>query len=123
LKTPLIGLAAYREEVERELGNTTDRGSIKLFPNGNVALTRNHSTTQEPNILSTLDPLAPAAGSEVSFRLCDYDTFRLSKVDGFPECQPYWPLEKRDEAVAACRAMLRQYGDNFQGSYVAQRGS
>jgi hypothetical protein len=114
LKTPLIGLAAYREEVERELGNSVERGTVKLFPNGNVSLTRNHSTTQEPNILSTLDPLAPAGGAEVSFRLCDYDAFRLSKVDGFPECQPYWPLNKRDQAVAACRAILRQYGDNFQ---------
>jgi hypothetical protein len=35
-------------------------------------------------------------------------------LDGFPRIGLYWPQEQRDAAVAACKAVLMQYGDAFQ---------
>jgi hypothetical protein len=114
LKTPMVGVAPFREEVERELEERTVCGTVKLYENGNVDLKRNNSTTQEPSLRWELDPLAPAVGTEASYRLCDYVAFRLSQADGFPACRPYWPLARRDKAVAACRVILHRYGDDFR---------
>ena len=112
LKTPMLGVAPFREEIGRELYDQSICGTATIYENGNVEVKRNNSTTQEPSIRCDLDPLAPASGTEVKYRLCDYIAFRLSKIDGFPACQPYWPKAKRQEAVAACRVILHQYGDN-----------
>lgn len=114
LDSPLVGLAAFRKEVERGLGDTTPSGTVKLYGNGNIEIKRDDSDIQEPNISARLDPLAPALGTMISFRMCDYYAFRLSKLDGFPACQLYWPRGKLDQAVSACRAYLHQYGDAYQ---------
>jgi hypothetical protein len=60
------------------------------------------------------DPLAPDQGTEVAFRRCDFFAWQLAKLDGTPMCELYWPEAKRDEAVAACAAFLKRYGDRFK---------
>ena len=114
LSSPLIGLAAFRREVDRELTDGALIGKVKMGDNGSVDIARDDSTSQEPNLSSRFDPLAPPIGSQISFRTCDYCAFRLSKLDGFPACQLYWPRPRLNQAVAACRKFLRQYGDAYQ---------
>ena len=50
------------------------------------------------------------AGVEVPIRMCDYVAWKLSALDGAPECELTWPEARRDEAVAAAAAYLRRYG-------------
>jgi hypothetical protein len=60
------------------------------------------------------DPLTPPLRSVVTFRHCDFYAYELSRITGFPAMQLYWPLAKRDAAIAAIRKFLQQYGDDFQ---------
>jgi hypothetical protein len=62
---------------------------------------------------SSQDPLLPPAGSTVSFRLCDLFAERLSRLDGAPRFEIYWPEAKRDGAVAAIGAFLDRFGARF----------
>jgi hypothetical protein len=114
LTTPLIGLSSFRQTVEGSLNNTNVIGRVAVAKTGRVNITRNDSGTQEPCTYAINDPLAPAAGVDSSFRMCDYVAFRIASLDGFPSCRLYWPVGPRDQAVAACRTFLQQYGDDFK---------
>ncbi len=50
---------------------------------------------------------------DLPFRVCDYLAWRISTLGGAPECELYWPEDRRDRAVAACTAFLKRYGDRF----------
>jgi hypothetical protein len=46
-------------------------------------------------------------------RVCDHLAWRISTLGGAPECQLDWPEDRRDQAVEACIAFLKRYGDRF----------
>jgi len=113
--TPLIGLAAFRQEVLRRLDDPSIDGTIQINDNGNVGCMLTDDVHQNFTVASCKgDPLAPPAGSSISFRTCDWFAYELSRLDGFPRIGLYWPQPQRDAAVAACKAVLVQYGDAFQ---------
>jgi len=58
-----------------------------------------------------LDAVKP--GVDLAFRVCDYLAWQVSLLDGAPECELYWPEDRRDRAVAASAAYLKRYGDRF----------
>jgi hypothetical protein len=114
--TPLIGLAAFRQELERGLNDTSSAGTVKVgVGNLEYDFTATHTTggysSDPPQVFS----FAPKPGTVVTFRLCDCYAYQLSQVAGFPECKLYWPKAKRDEAVAVCKTFLEQYGNAYQG--------
>jgi len=112
LTSPLIGLPEFREFLDASLTNTTIIGKRFHTESGGdfIALT----DLMDPALQSKLNSLQGVKCSEDLFRTGDYFASRLSAVDGFPACVVTWPQTKRDEAIAACRAFLRQYGDNFK---------
>ena len=113
--TPLIGVAAFRSEVIRRLGDTSLDGTVQLNENGNVGCMLTDDVHQNFTVASCKDdPLAPSVGSSISFRTCDWFAYELSRLDGFPRIGLYWPQAQRDAAVAACKAVLMRYGDAFQ---------
>ncbi len=113
--TPLIGLAAFRQEVLRRLDDPSIDGAVQLNDNGNVGCMLTDDVHQDFTVASCKgDPLAPPVGSSISFRTCDWFAYELSRLDGFPRIGLYWPQAQRDAAVAACKAVLMQYGDAFQ---------
>ncbi len=52
-------------------------------------------------------------GVDQSFRACDYIAWQISAIEGAPRCELYWTKKKRDQAVEACMAFLKTYGDRF----------
>ena len=108
-RMPLVAVPAFRKELERGLGDTSADGQVTLAENGDL-----HDGPGRLERFNPLDPLAPAGGSKVDYRLCDDYARQLSFLDGFPECELYWPIADRDRAVAACRAFLDRYADNFR---------
>jgi hypothetical protein len=113
--TPLIGLAAFRQEVLRRLDDPSIDGTVQLNENGNVGCMLTDDVHQDFTVSSCKgDPLGPRVGSSISFRTCDWFAYELSQLDGFPRIGLYWPQAQRDAAVAACKAVLLQYGDAFQ---------
>jgi hypothetical protein len=113
--TPLIGLAAFRREVIRRLGDTSLDGTVQLNENGNVGCMLTDDVHHNFTVASCKDdPLAPSIGTSISFRTCDWFAYELSRLDGFPRIGLYWPQAQRDAAVAASKEVLMQYGDAFQ---------
>jgi hypothetical protein len=113
--TPLIGLVAFRREVIRRLADTSLDGTAQLDGKSNVGGMLNDDGHQNFSLGSCQDdPLAPTKATTLSFRTCDWFAYELSRLDGFPRIGLYWPQAQRDAAVAACKAVLMQYGDAFQ---------
>ncbi len=52
--------------------------------------------------------LLPSKGETRDFRICDLYAYELSANQDFPACELYWPLQKRDAAIAKCAAKLRE---------------
>jgi hypothetical protein len=113
--TPLLGFAAFRESIEDGLSDKSVVGEVNILNNG-VADIANKAENESESVAYKSDPLEPASGYKGDFRVCDFYAYRLSGLEGFPDCEPYWPEAKRDEAVAACRAFLQQHGDDYQWS-------
>jgi hypothetical protein len=53
---------------------------------------------------------ALTVGVEYPFPRCDLRALYLSAVEGCPRIELYWPVTRRDEAVAACAAYLKRFG-------------
>ena len=47
-------------------------------------------------------------------RVADVSSEHLQRLDGMPWFQSHWPLDRRDQAIAACIAYLKQYGERFR---------
>jgi hypothetical protein len=113
--TPLIGLIAFRREVIRRLADTSLDGTVQLDGKGHVGGMLNDDGHQNFSLGSCQDDaFAPSGATTLSFRTCDWFAYELSRLDGFPRIGLYWPQAQRDAAVAACKAVLMQYGDAFQ---------
>lgn len=110
---PLVGLAAFRAELLRGLSDPAPAGSVTLDPKGFVRLQMTGGW-QSGGGVSYGDPLAPAAGTLIPFRVCDPYAFEISHVEGAPRCELYWPEKNRDEAVARCTQFLRVRADLYQ---------
>ena len=114
--TPLIGVAPFRQELLRGLSDTSFSGWVKVESNGlSYDFKQTGGTSWESSAPSPTLHDAPAPGTTVTFRLCDCYAYQLSQTEYFPEFKLYWPLRRRDEALAVCRAYLRQYGHAYQG--------
>ncbi len=58
------------------------------------------------------------AGVEVAFRACDFIAWKLSTLEGAPECELCWSQERRDAAIAAARGYLLTYGRDLSADGV-----
>jgi hypothetical protein len=116
IASPLACVPAYREALLAALANRTKVGTAVRKPEGVVQYTltsgRNDGFADE----RVPDP-ADRPGVEVPIRTCDYVAWKLSTLDGAPECQLTWPEAKRDQAVAACAEYLRRYGPRLAAEY------
>ncbi|MCI0683291.1 MAG: hypothetical protein L0Y71_14405 [Gemmataceae bacterium] len=115
-KTPLLGLASFRQRLLVELADQAPAGKIKLHEECYGFLEVTGAYSGGAAIHSSLDPLAPEGVAEVPFRVCDFDAFQLADHAGAPRCEVYWPVKERDRAVMACVAFLSKYGERFKFS-------
>jgi hypothetical protein len=107
--TPLLGLPAFRELVYRLLADRSPAGTAGLSADGQLEVTASNSSMSASGG-NTHDPLAPKPGVKVPIRKCDLVGWTLSRIDGAPDLQPYWPMPNRDAALRRMMAFLRRYG-------------
>ncbi len=60
------------------------------------------------------DGFAPNAGESVSFRVCDDVARRLSRIEGLPRLELYWPEAKRDVVLASIVQFLTENGKELK---------
>ncbi len=131
LQSPLLGLKAFRALVIRALGDKSQVGTIESDGKGTVVeiqgrhttITRRESKSVEARAAGgpddREDPFKPRP-SAMPLRVADQVCDTLQPLAGIPRFQKPWPLARRDEALAACIAFLRQYGDRFRENEAAR---
>jgi hypothetical protein len=101
---------AFRKQVLRLLEDKGQAGGCEVQddPQAAEAAKRNNEVKLPP------DPFRPPPGTKVRYRVCDLVACHLGAMEGTPKCELFWPEKHRDRAVAACAALLRQYGHRFR---------
>jgi hypothetical protein len=110
--SPLICVAGFRSQLLRELANKAKAGK--------TTIDKDRWTSSAGDFYWNAvgvwsgDSLAPPAGTEMPFRVCDLIAYKLSSLAGAPRLDLYWPEQARDEAIVRFAAFLRQYGGRFK---------
>jgi hypothetical protein len=112
--TPLVGVAGFRDRLLVELTDRRRAGKMTLNEQGIGWPEVEGAYSGGSGVHSRGDPLAPKPGVESIFRVCDFYAWQLSKLEGAPRCELYWPEKARDQGVAACIAFVKKYGERFQ---------
>jgi hypothetical protein len=124
VRSPLLGVRAFRKQIQSLLRNKSKLGTITVsapvvvppgrrFPgamNGHFSMEISKRT--QTGDFDESDPLA-IPGVPLTLRICDYVGWELSDVAGLPEFQPYWPEKNRDDVLRAVSSFLDQFGDRF----------
>lgn len=112
IASPMACVPAYRQALLAALGDTEPVGTARRQHDGRVEFTLNCGETDAYTDRRVPDP-ADRPGIDVAVRRCDFVAWRLSTLDGAPECLLTWPEARRDKAAAACAEYLRRYGPHL----------
>jgi hypothetical protein len=112
IASPLVCVPAFREALLAALADETPIGTAQRAEGGGMRYTLASGTSGGVGVSRTPDPDVHL-GVDVPFRACDYVAWKLSSLDGAPECEPYWPEPRRDAAVASAIDYLRRHGRNL----------
>lgn len=109
-KTSLPMTAGFRKKALRMLKDKNFAGTITFHPREDLNSAAN-AAIKIKNITfgyygTKDDTDTPAADEERSFRVCDAYAYFFSLYQNGPKIQLFWPVEKRDASVAACRKWL-----------------
>jgi hypothetical protein len=126
LSSPLLGLKSFRMLVLRALADKTQVGTVEVDAAGRVTVIQGeHKTVSDGNTTSISaqssgepsprpgTPFRPGP-SAMPLRVADLVCQKLQQLEGIPRFQKQWPVARRDEAIAACTAYLKQYGERFK---------
>ena len=113
IATPLVCIPAFREALATALADTSVAGTAMRLENGGYeyGLLSGERGSVGTGMRVTDPNVRP--GVEATIRASDFIAWKLSDLEGAPECELYWEQGRRDRAIAACLAYLRTYGDRF----------
>lgn len=117
VRSPLLGLPGFRTGLLRALVDTTVTGTFRT-DGGPIGPRFEFHLGWGWDCSFTADPMAPQKRMSEAVRVCDLFAYELSQVDGFPQCQLYWPIEARDKAISACADILRRFGHCYSGTPI-----
>lgn len=117
LTSPLVGVPAYRQALIKALGDRTKVGTAARKPGALVEYVA-LSGLSETEIEARIPDADDRPGNTQMIRACDYVAWKLSALDGAPECRLTWRESRRDEAVAACADYLARHGANLAVEYA-----
>jgi hypothetical protein len=111
--SPLVSSPGFQEMLIQELKNTAELGTISVDGakrNINVAM---KNARQSQSIRNPRDPDLPLGTDAQPLRVCDYYAWSLSRFEGSPLFEPYWPPAKRDAALKEFPSYLKKWGVCF----------
>jgi hypothetical protein len=109
-----IGVPAVREMVKQELQNrTVSDASLKVNhqEHSYSVLRPGENSGRRPTDFT--DP-AWTSAKDQPLRVCDLYAWELTTLEGSPVFEPYWPVERRDAAIAELELFLDRWGDCFR---------
>jgi hypothetical protein len=113
-----VGIPAVRKAFLRDLADRKHLGTTEYDSRGRRSYDIPGITNSYETGYPWRDVSLPAQGVKGRFRVCDWVAYKMSEYfDGAPRCELWWPEEKRDRAVAACKAFLEKYGERLGHEY------
>jgi hypothetical protein len=112
--SPMIATAGFRAGLLEGMANKARMGTVRR-DRGLALLYRTTDRWEEGFVCRQEDADSLEPGMERPFRVCDYLAWQVSSIEGAPRCELYWPEDRRDRAVQACAAFLKQYRERFTG--------
>lgn len=112
LATPVLIIPEIRELVIQELGKRDPAGEAENLGKGN--LTVRYANGNGITYGARKDTEGMAVGAKFPFRRCDVVLEQLTAIPGFPAFSLLWAEPKRDEAVAATIALLKDSGERLR---------
>lgn len=113
LRSPLVAVPESRRSVLSNLKDTSRIGVLSVR-NGSPSVRMDEGPHMGFGLIDPADPLAPREGEERVTRVCDWYAWHLSMPEGSPPFEPYWPEDRRDEAVKECADFVEQWGERFE---------
>ncbi|WP_435016305.1 hypothetical protein TA3x_003869 [Tundrisphaera sp. TA3] len=112
--SPLIVLPWFREAVLATLADKAEVGTALPSEKDSIPFRMDWGMSSSFGG-SPVRVVAPEdrPTTERRFRACDWAAWKLSAMEGAPECMPFWPEARRDAAVAAAAEFIRRYGRRF----------
>jgi hypothetical protein len=117
-ETSLVRNPEVREAFLRELAVKKQIGTVEYDKKGRRSYSLPDVTNSYETGIPWRDAHLPAEGVKGKIRVCDWVAYQISETwDGAPRCELWWPQEKRDKAVTACKFFLEKYGDRLGRDY------
>ena len=103
-ETELIRTSGMNKQIVKALADKRVAGKLvrKSDTNASIDMVAGWGTGTDPS----KDPLAPPVGTTLDIRACDYLAWILSKRQGAPKLELYWPLADRDRALVEMTAYV-----------------
>jgi hypothetical protein len=110
--SPLLSSPGFREGVLAALTIKSEMGTVRRDVQNLIESKTNDGLREVFRATATdLEDVKPNVA--LPFRICDYIAAKISAVEGSPRCELFWPVDQRDQAIEACAAYLKRYGDRF----------
>jgi hypothetical protein len=110
--SPLVGVPAFRELLKRELANVKEIGEFEFLPtdvsielrNAGWGISMDYAADVETSKVKGKQPL----------RARDFYALEISRLEGAPRYELYWPEERRKEVRKQISVFLDQWGNCFR---------
>jgi len=104
--TPLESIPAFRALILQGLRNKKVVGSVEVTPT-NIMVQYHYGSGD-----SNDDPDA-VVGTKQPVRLCDFIASRISRYQGSPRFETYWPESRRDTVIEDSITFLKHFGNQL----------
>jgi hypothetical protein len=111
IASPLIGVPAFRELLKRELGNTSRIGTFEASRDSLSIEAMQGSSGR--SLVYAPDAVVPEKAKQ-PLRACDFYAVEISRLEGSPRYEMYWPESRRDAVRKDMAKFLDQWGNSFR---------
>jgi hypothetical protein len=112
INSPLVGVPAFRELLKREFTNTSPIGHFTVSREG-LSLEAMHSMMSAASYYAP-DVELPKSAEKQPLRACDFYALQISRLEGCPRYELYWPEKRRDAVLKDVAQFLDQWGNCFR---------
>jgi hypothetical protein len=112
IHSPLVGVPAFREMLKREFNNIAPIGQFEVKQGSLSMVVMNTSMGSGSEYAPDVE--LPKAGSPQPLRACDFYAVEISRLEGSPRYELYWPENRRDAVRKDMAKFLDQWGNCFR---------